>query len=115
MLTEGTFDDREPIFSHDGTRIAFSSDRGDPLGSDNNIWVLDVKSGGLSQLTTNPAEDTMPAWSPDDKEIAFISSRDTYKTAWAIECRHQSGAADRQRQRRQDRCHVLWSERSAGL
>src|SRR6185312_11002694 len=32
QLTEGTFDDREPVFSHDGTRIAFSSDRGDPLG-----------------------------------------------------------------------------------
>ena len=84
MLTEGTFDDREPIFSHDGTRIAFSSDRGDPLGSDNNIWVLDTKTGALTQLTTNPAEDAMPAWSADDKEIVFISSRDNYKTAWAV-------------------------------
>ena len=42
------------------------------------------RTGGLSQLTANPAEDTMPAWSPDDKEIAFISSRDNYKTAWAV-------------------------------
>lgn len=85
QLTEGTFDDREPIFSHDGTRIAFSSDRGDPLGSDNNIWVLDTRTGELTQLTTNPAEDTMPAWSPDDKEIVFISSRDGYKSAWAVD------------------------------
>ena len=84
MLTEGTFDDREPIFSHDGTHIAFSSDRGDPLGSDNNIWTLDVRTGELRELTTNPAEDTMPAWSPDDKEIVFISSRDNYKSAWAV-------------------------------
>jgi Tol biopolymer transport system component len=84
QLTEGTFDDREPIFSHDGTRIAFSSDRGDPLGSDNNIWVLDTRNGQLTELTTNPAEDTMPAWSPDDKEIVFISSRDNYKSAWAV-------------------------------
>jgi hypothetical protein len=28
--------------SHDGTRIAFASDRGSPLGSSYNIWVLDV-------------------------------------------------------------------------
>jgi Tol biopolymer transport system component/imidazolonepropionase-like amidohydrolase len=84
MVTEGTFDDREPIYSHDGTKIAFSSDRGDPLGSDNNIWMLDVKTGAMTQLTTNKAEDTMPAWSPDDKEIVFISSRDNYKTAWAV-------------------------------
>jgi len=84
MLTEGTFDDREPIFSHDGSKIAFSSDRGDPLGSNNNIWVMDVKSGALTQLTTNPAEDVMPAWSADDKEVIFTSSRDTYKTLWAV-------------------------------
>ena len=84
MVTEGTFDDREPIFSHDGSKIAFSSDRGNPLGSDNNIWVMDVKSGQLTQLTTNPAEDVMPAWSSDDKEIIFTSSRDTYKTLWAV-------------------------------
>ena len=41
-LTWGAFDDREPIWSHDGTRIAFSSDRGNPLGSDYNIWTLDT-------------------------------------------------------------------------
>ena len=84
MLTEGTFDDREPIFSHDGSKIAFSSDRGDPLGSNNNIWVMDVKTGALTQLTTNPAEDSMPAWSADDKDVIFTSSRDTYKTLWAV-------------------------------
>ena len=46
-LTWGPFDDREPVYSHDGTKIAFSSDRGDPLGSDYNIWVLDVKTGAF--------------------------------------------------------------------
>ncbi len=50
-LTWGTFDDREPIYSHDGTRIAFSSDRGNALGSDYNIWTLDLRSGELKQIT----------------------------------------------------------------
>src|SRR5262249_30882618 len=59
-LTVGPFDDREPIYSHDGTRLAFSSDRGNPLGSDYNIWILELRSGVLTQLTTNPAEDFMP-------------------------------------------------------
>jgi Tol biopolymer transport system component len=67
-LTWGPYDDREPIWSHDGTRIAFSSDRGDPLGSDYNIWTLDVRSGELKQLTKDPADDFMPSWSADDKE-----------------------------------------------
>ena len=51
-LTWGTFDDREPAWSHDGTRLAFSSDRGDPLGSDYNIWVPDIRTGALAQVTT---------------------------------------------------------------
>ena len=63
-LTWGPFDDREPVWSHDGTRLAFASDRGNPLGSDYNIWVMDVATGACTQLTTDPAEDSMPTWSP---------------------------------------------------
>ena len=76
-LTWGPFDDREPVYSHDGTKIAFSSDRGDPLGSDYNIWVLDLKTGAFKQLTTNPAEDYMPSWSPDDQGDRF-----RFHTGW---------------------------------
>ena len=76
QLTKGTFDDREPVFSHDGTRIAFSSDRGGPLGSDTNIFVLDLRSGEIRQLTSHPAEDVMPSWSPDDRQISFASTRE---------------------------------------
>ena len=45
---------------------------------------MDAKTGAMTQLTTNPAEDVMPAWSADDKEIIFTSSRDTYKTLWSV-------------------------------
>src|SRR5262249_47694690 len=76
--------DREPAWSHDGTRVAFSSDRGNPLGSDYNIWVLDVASGELRQLTSDPADDDMPSWSPDDREIAFASTRDGGRSVWAV-------------------------------
>ena len=83
-LTWGAFDDREPAWSHDGTRVAFSSDRGNPLGSDYNIWTLDVRSGELTQVTKNPADDYMPTWSPDDKEIAFASTREDGQSVWAV-------------------------------
>src|SRR5262249_29388797 len=74
----------EPIWSHDGTRIAFSSDRGDPLGSDYNIWTLDTRTGDLKQLTKDPADDYMPSWSPDDSKIAFASPRGDGMSPWAI-------------------------------
>src|SRR5207247_4768226 len=83
-LTCGPFDDREPVWSHDGTRIAFSSDRGDPLGSDYNIWTLDVGSGELRRLTKDPTDDYMPTWSPDDHEIAFASARDNGQSVRAV-------------------------------
>src|SRR5262249_6289129 len=74
----------EPAWSHDGNRIAFSSDRGNTLGSDYNIWTLDVHSGELRQLTKAPAEDFMPTWSPDDREIAFASTREGGTSLWAV-------------------------------
>jgi len=101
QLTRGPFDDREPAWSHDGTRIAFSSDRGPSIsagqvnaGSGNyNVWVLEVATGNLTQITTDRAEDFMPTWSPDDKEIAFISTRAGGQTLWAISV--QGGAERR--------------------
>jgi Tol biopolymer transport system component len=36
------------------------------------IYVKLVSGGAPLRLTTNPAEDTFPAWSPDGSQIAFI-------------------------------------------
>src|SRR5438067_4727330 len=35
-------------------------------------------------MTKNAADDYMPSWSPDDKEIAFASSRDEQQGVWAV-------------------------------
>lgn len=83
-LTMGAFDDREPVFSHDGKRVAFSSDRGDALGSNYNIWTLDLASGALTQLTSNEAEDSMPSWSANDADISFVSTRGGSRAVWAV-------------------------------
>ena len=92
QLTRGPFDDREPAWSHDGTRVAFSSDRGESISAGQpgastgnyNVWVLDVRSGALTQVTKDRADDFMPTWSPDDAEIAFISTRAGGQTIWSV-------------------------------
>jgi Tol biopolymer transport system component len=71
QLTSGHGDDREPSFSHDGTKIAFSSDRA--FDGSYDIWTVDLATGGLKQWTSAPADEYEPTWSPDGREIAFVS------------------------------------------
>jgi Tol biopolymer transport system component len=79
-LTRLTFDaahDRDPDWSHDGRRIAWSSDRAAPEQNGvYGLWVLDLDSGRLVQLTSGTHDDAAPAWSPDDRQLLFSSDLD---------------------------------------
>lgn len=58
---------RHCAISPDGTTIAFTY-KGD-------IYTVPADGGRATQITTNPAFDTNPVWSPDSKQIAFASDR----------------------------------------
>jgi Tol biopolymer transport system component len=49
------------------------------------IWVVDLASGMRTSLTSDPADDVAPVWSPDGSRILFTSARrgsyDIYETA----------------------------------
>src|SRR5271154_5585135 len=64
-LTEGHADDRDPRFSPDGKKVAFSSDRA--FQGNYDIWVAEVDTGKLTQWTSSTADEFEPAWSPDGK------------------------------------------------
>jgi len=83
QVTSGDFDDDEPAWSPDGTRIAFTSNRSQPDPDrtyNSDIWVVatDNKDKGahLTRVTSNPGEDRQAAWSPDGKWIAYSSQLD---------------------------------------
>jgi protein kinase-like protein/WD40 repeat protein len=39
------------------------------------LWLVDLRTGGLTRLTTHPANDWQPAWEPDSTHVAFTSDR----------------------------------------
>ncbi|MBN2240564.1 MAG: PD40 domain-containing protein [Dehalococcoidales bacterium] len=70
-VTSDPAEDRQPVWSPDGTRLAFTSDR---AGNDD-IWIMNANGTGLLQLTMDDAADYSPAWSPDGSKILFVSER----------------------------------------
>lgn len=75
--TFGAFDDREPDYMADG-RIVFASDR----SGNYDLWSVDLASGTLTQLTTDPADDAMPAVHRPSGAIAFTAGRSPRNGVW---------------------------------
>jgi hypothetical protein len=60
-----------PTWSPDGNAIAFTG----VSGGLTDLYVYDLRSGDLRQLTRDPYADLQPAWSPDGHRIAFVTDR----------------------------------------
>ena len=57
--------------SADGTRVAARRF----FQGNYDIWMIDLARGGTSRVTSNPAPDGAPVWSPDGERVAFSSER----------------------------------------
>ena len=76
-LTEGnTFTVQGIEWSPDSTRIAFVAQRDPDLGSNDtaDIYVLTVADKSVKKIVDLKGPDGNPIWSPDGKQIAFVTS-----------------------------------------
>jgi dipeptidyl aminopeptidase/acylaminoacyl peptidase len=86
----------DPQISPDGETIAFvlSTINYEEDKYERHIWMLDIKSGELSQFTHGQCIDTYPRWSPDGSKLLFFSSgRQTNKKNQLYQISRNGGEA----------------------
>ena len=72
--------------SPDGKTIAFVrrvTDLGDNKGR-TDLWTVPASGGNPTRLTTDPASDGSPMWTPDGKTLLFVSSRSGSPQVWRV-------------------------------
>lgn len=71
QLTQHPAQDFMPVWSHDGTRIAFASDRHGNF----DLYVMPATGGEATRLTFHSAAEYPYSFTPDDKSVVFGAAR----------------------------------------
>ncbi len=69
----------DPVFSPDGQQIAFS---GLGFNGSKDLFMLQLKSEKVIQLTNDLYEDRSPSFSPDGKKLVYSSDRTVFGEEW---------------------------------
>ncbi len=88
-LTTGAYDEEDICFTPNGQEIIFSSNRtvNPDANRNSDLWAVEIATGKLRQLTTDPNPDVNPAVSASGRFIAFLqTSSPVYGTSflWSI-------------------------------
>ena len=72
-LTTGTGIETDPVFSPDGSMVAFTGE----YDGNTDVFVVPTAGGVPKRLTYHPAADSAVGWTPDGKYVIFRSNRES--------------------------------------
>ena len=73
-LVTGTDLESGPVFSPDGSMIAYTGD----YDGNQDVYVVSASGGEPRRLTYHPGTDVAVGWTPDGKDVVFRSTRSSY-------------------------------------
>lgn len=105
----------DPQVSPDGKTVAYTVttyDREKNVGS-TQIWTVSIDGGEPRQLTSTGRTNARPRWSPDGKQLAFVSNRDGQSQIWLIDA--GGGEARKLTTIATEAADLIWSPDGANL
>jgi len=76
QLTDNDAANFGPYFHPDGKRVIFASNLADPRGRDFDLFMVDIATKNVEQITHYGEFDGFPMFSHDGKKLVFASNRD---------------------------------------
>jgi Tol biopolymer transport system component len=81
QLTASLATDRFPVLAPNEQQVAFVSWR----DGNSEIYIHDIQSGSLQNVSRHPGRDVLPVWSPDSSMLVFVSDRDGNHDLWVAD------------------------------
>lgn len=81
LTQDRAFRNSVPVFSPDGKRIAFNTQKTNRERAEGDIWIMDANGKNPKQATTEGGG--LVSWFPGGEQLAFLSYRNP-RTAWSV-------------------------------
>ncbi|MFW5941795.1 MAG: S9 family peptidase [Chloroflexota bacterium] len=108
---------QDPRISPDGQHVIYGVQRveRDEEKKVSNLWLVSTEGGEPRQFTAGKHSDSMPRWSPDGSQIAFVSNREDEKQPQIYLIPSDGGEARRLTDLKGEFGDVRWSPDGAAL